>query len=158
MCADDLAAVLPYNDVVLSVLGTRGLAATSVLADGVHATIEAMRRASVRRLVIVSSSLLDSNLGWVSRFAGRTILRHHVNDQLAMEKQVTASGLDWTVLRSSRFSKGGLTGRYVVTAESEQTAAEGAPMSRENVAHMMLDTAERNNHVKEIVRISGQCS
>jgi putative NADH-flavin reductase len=155
MHANDLAAVLPGNDVVLSALGTRGLGATSVLADGVRATIEAMRCAGVRRLVIVSSSLLDSNIGWFPRFVGRTFLRHHVHDQRAMEKQVTESDLDWTVLRPPRFNNGAFTGRYIVSAESEQTETSGVPMSREDVACMMLDTAERGNHVKQIVRICG---
>jgi putative NADH-flavin reductase len=157
MHANDLAAVLPGNDVVLSALGTRGLGATSVLADGVRATIEAMRCTGVRRLLIVSSALLDSNIGWLPRFLGRTFLRHHVHDQRAMEKQVTESGLDWTVLRAPRFSNGAFTGRYVVRAESEQTETSGVPMSREDVACMMLDTAERGSHVKQIVRICGGC-
>jgi putative NADH-flavin reductase len=155
MHAGALAAALPGNDVVLSALGTHGLGATSVLADGVRATIEAMRCTGVRRLVIVSSSLLDSNIGWMGRFIGRTMLRHHVHDQHAMEKQVTESELDWTVLRAPRFSNGAFTGRYIVTAESEERETPGLPMAREDVACMMLDTAERGNHVKEIVRISG---
>jgi putative NADH-flavin reductase len=155
MHAGDLAAALPGNDVVLSALGTHGLGATSVLADGVRATIEAMRCTGVRRLVIVSSSLLDSNIGWMGRFIGRTMLRHHVHDQRAMEKQVKESDLDWTVLRAPRFNNGAFTGRYIVTAESEETETSGLPMAREDVACMMLDTAERGNHVKEIVRISG---
>jgi putative NADH-flavin reductase len=155
MHAGALAAALPGNDVVLSALGTHGLGATSVLADGVRATIEAMRCTGVRRLVIVSSSLLDSNIGWMGRFIGRTMLRHHVHDQHAMEKQVTESDLDWTVLRAPRFSNGAFTGRYIVTAESEERETPGLPMAREDVACMMLDTAERGNHVKEIVRISG---
>jgi putative NADH-flavin reductase len=155
MHAGALAAALPGNDVVLSALGTRGLGATSVLADGVRATIEAMRCTGVRRLVIVSSSLLDSNIGWMGRFIGRTMLRHHVHDQHAMEKQVTESDLDWTVLRAPRFSNGAFTGLYIVTAESEERETPGLPMAREDVACMMLDTAERGNHVKEIVRISG---
>jgi putative NADH-flavin reductase len=155
MHAGALAAALPGNDVVLSALGTHGLGATSVLADGVRATIEAMRCTGVRRLVIVSSSLLDSNIGWMGRFIGRTMLRHHVHDQHAMEKQVTESDLDWTVLRAPRFSNGAFTGRYIVTAETEERETPGLPMAREDVACMMLDTAERGNHVKEIVRISG---
>lgn len=155
MHANDLAEVLPGNDAVLSALGTRGLGATSVLADGVRATIEAMHCTGVRRLVIVSSSLLDSNIGWFARFISRTFLRHHAQDQRAMEKQVTESDLDWTVLRAPRFNNGAFTGRYVVGVDSEETETSGVPMSREDVACMMLDAAERGNHVKRIVRISG---
>src|SRR3954469_11357790 len=63
MDANALAAELPGSDVVLSAMGTRGLGVTSVLADSVRATIEAMRFVGVRRLVILSSSLLDSKIG-----------------------------------------------------------------------------------------------
>jgi putative NADH-flavin reductase len=155
MQANDLAAALGGNDIVLSALGTRGLGATSVLADSVRATIEAMRYAGVRRLVIVSSSLLDPNIGRIPRFLRRTFLRHHVHDQRAMEKQVTESDLEWTVLRAARFKNGPFTGRYLVNAESEQTETSGAPMSREDVACMVLDTAERGNYIRQIVRICG---
>ena len=155
MQANDLAAALAGNDIVLSALGTRGLGATSVLADSVRATIEAMRYAGVRRLVIVSSLLLDPNIGRIPRFLRRTFLRHHVHDQRAMEKQVTESDLEWTVLRAARFKNGPFTGRYVVNAESEQTETSGVPMSREDVACMVLDTAERGNYIRQIVRICG---
>jgi putative NADH-flavin reductase len=155
MQAQDLAAVLPGNDVVLSALGTRGLGTTSVLIDSVRATIEAMRWTGLRRLVIVSSLLLDLNIGWFPQFLGRTFLRHHAQDQRAMEKEVTTSGLDWTVLRASRLNNRGLTGRYIVSAEGEPAKASGEAMSREDLASMMLDTAERGNHVQQIVRVCG---
>src|SRR5450759_3057301 len=57
----ELADALPGHDAVLSVLGTRGLGATTVLVDSSRATIAAMRKAGVRRLVILSSALLDSH-------------------------------------------------------------------------------------------------
>jgi hypothetical protein len=69
-----------------------------------------------------------------------------------MEKQVTESDLDWTVLRAARFTNGALTGRYLVNVESELS---GKPMSREDVACMALDTAERGSYIRQIVRICG---
>ncbi|HEY8853511.1 MAG TPA: NAD(P)-binding oxidoreductase, partial [Gemmatimonadaceae bacterium] len=95
----ELADALPDHDAVLSVLGTRGLGATSVLEDSSRATIAAMRKAGVRRLVILSSALLDTHIGLVNRIVSRTLLRHFSSDQRAMERLVTASDLDWTVLR-----------------------------------------------------------
>jgi putative NADH-flavin reductase len=153
MRANELAAELPDHDVVLSVLGTRGLGSTSVLADSARATIEAMGCVGPGRLVILSSVLLDSNIGWGPRLIGSTILRHHVRDQRAMETQVTASSLDWTVIRATRFSHSGFSGRYVVSAESGR--AGHAPISCEDVACLMLDTAERGDCVKQVVRICG---
>jgi putative NADH-flavin reductase len=155
MRADDLLAALPGHDAVLSALGTRGLGATSVLADSARASIEAMQRARVRRLVVISSSLVDPQSGWLSRVAARTLLRHTASDQRAMEQLVTESALDWTVLRPARLGDGVLTGHYAVAAASAGIPVSRAGMSREDLAHMMLDTVERGAHVREIVWLRG---
>ena len=155
MRADDLATALPGHDAVLSALGTRGLGATSVLVDSARASIEAMHRAQVRRLVVISSSLVDPQSGWLSRALARTLLRHTASDQRAMEKLVTQSDLDWTVLRPARIGDGVLTAQYVASAASAGIPASGAGMSREELAHMMLETVERSAHVREIVCLRG---
>src|ERR1700693_5782551 len=51
MDADGLATAIRGHDAVLSVLGTRGLGATSVLVDSARAITAAMPRAGVRRLI-----------------------------------------------------------------------------------------------------------
>jgi len=158
MRADELAAALAGHDAVLSALGTRGLGATSLLVDSARASIEAMQRVRVPRLIVISSSLVDSRSGWLSLVAARTLLRHIANDQRAMEKLITQSDLDWTVLRPALLSNGVLTRRYAVSPASARIPASHAGMSREDVAHMMLDTVERGAHVKEIVWLRGACA
>jgi putative NADH-flavin reductase len=155
MRADDLATALPGHDAVLSALGTRGLGATAVLVDSARATIDAMQRAGVRRLIVISSSLVDPRGGWLSVVAARTLLRHTASDQRAMETLVTQSELDWTVLRPALLGDGALSGRYTVSPVSAGIPASRAGMSRADVAQMMLDTVERGAHVKEIVWLRG---
>jgi len=155
MRADDLAAALPGHEAVLSALGTRGLGATSVLVDSAQAIIDAMRRAGVRRVIVISSSLVDAQIGWLSRVFARTLLRHTATDQRAMETLVTQSELDWTVLRPARLVDGVLTGRYTVSPVSAAISPSSAGMSRADVAHMMLETVERGAHSKEIVWLRG---
>jgi putative NADH-flavin reductase len=155
MRADELAAAMPGHDAVLSALGTRGLGSTSVLADSARAIIAAMPRARVRRLIVISSSLVDARSGWLSSFLARTLLRHTAGDQRAMEQLITGSPLDWTVLRPARLDDGALTSRYVASAASGGIPPSSAGMSRQDVAHMMLDTVERGAYVKEIVWLRG---
>jgi putative NADH-flavin reductase len=155
MRADDLAAALVGQDAVLSALGTRGLGATSVLVDSARASVEAMQRVKVRRLIVISSSLVDSQSGWLSLVAARTLLRRTAKDQRGMEELVTQSDLDWTILRPALLSNGVLTGRYAVSLASAGIPASRAGMSREDVAHMMLDTVERGVYVKEVVWLRG---
>jgi hypothetical protein len=110
-----------------------------------------MQRARVRRLIVISSSLVDAHSGWLSSFLARTLLRHTASDQRAMEQLITESPLDWTVLRLARLDDGALTSRYDASHASDGIPSSSAGMSRRNVAHMMLDTVERGAYVKEIV-------
>ncbi len=150
----DLADALPGHDAVLSVLGTRGLGATSVLVDSSRATIAAMRKAGVRRLVILSSALLDSHIGLVNRIVGRTLLRHFSSDQRAMEKLVTASDLDWTVLRPARMTASAPDGRST-SILGEPPDSAGMQITKEEVARVMLDTVENRRHIKKLVHVRG---
>ena len=155
MSVKDVAGALSGHDAVLSALGTRGLGTTSVLVDSAHALIEAMRRVRVRRLVTLSSSLVEARSGWIAFLAGRTLLRHTARDQRAMETLITRSELDWTLLRPARLVNGALTGDYTATATSDGIPVSNAGLSREDLAHMMLDTVERGAHMKEIVWLRG---
>lgn len=154
MSETDLADALPRHDAVLSVLGTRGFGATSLLEDSSRATIAAMRKAGVRRLIIQSSGLLDPNIGFVASFAARTILRHHSRDQRAMERLVTASDLDWTVLRPPRMKDSAPAGKSTVII-GEPTDSKGILINKEEVARVILDTVEHGSYVREIVHLRG---
>src|SRR5258705_6169270 len=150
----ELAEALPGSDAVLSVLGTRGLRATSVLEDSSRATIAAMSQAGVRRLVILSSALLDSHIGLVNRIVSRTILRHFSSDQRAMEKIVTESDLDWTVLRPPRMTDSAPDGRSTAML-GEPTDSSGMTITKEEVARVILDTVENRRYIRKVVHIRG---
>ena len=154
MSETELSDALPRHDAVLSVLGTRGLGATSVLEDSSRATIAAMRKTGVRRLVILSSALLDSHIGLINRIVSRTLLRHFSSDQRAMEKLVTASDLDWTVLRPPRMKDSAPAGESTAII-GDPADSRGMVISKEEVARVMLDTAEDGSHIREVVHLRG---
>ena len=154
MNEQQLADALPGHDAVLSVLGTRGLGASSLLDESSRATIGAMRKAGVRRLVILSSALLDKNIGIVDRIVGRTVLRHFSRDQRAMEKRVTASKLDWTVLRPPRMSDSAPEGPSTVTL-TEPANGAGMKIRKEEVARLMLDAVENGKNLGRLVHVRG---
>jgi putative NADH-flavin reductase len=154
MSEAELAESLPGHDAVLSVLGTRGLGATSVLVDSSRATIAAMRTAAVRRLIIVSSALLDAHIGLVNRIVARTVLRHFSSDQRAMEKLVTASDLDWTILRPPRMTDSAPDEQSSATLDDPPDAS-GMLITKEEVARVMLDTVENRRYIRELVHIRG---
>ena len=155
MDSDALSAALVGHDAVLSVLGTRGLGATSVLEDSSRATLAAMRRANVKRLIIVSSALLDHDIGLLSRIIARTVLRHHSRDQRAMESLVTASDVDWTILRPPRMSDAAAPGHYSLTTGTAPTQTAGTTIRKDEVARAVVDIADQGQYAREIVWPSG---
>jgi putative NADH-flavin reductase len=150
----ELADALPGHDAVLSVLGTRGLGATSVLEDSSRATIAGMRKAGVKRLVILSSALLDAHIGLVNRILSRTLLRHFSSDQRAMEKLVVASDLDWTVLRPPRMTSSAPNGQSTSVLQ-EPPDSTGMTITKEEVARVMLDAVENQRFIRELVHVRG---
>jgi putative NADH-flavin reductase len=155
MSETDLSDALPDHDAVLSALGTRGLGASSVLVDSSRATIAAMDNTGVRRFVILSSALLDAHIGPLNRLVSHTVLRHFSRDQRAMEKLVTASDLDWTVLRPPRMSDSAPDGQSSASVIDPPTAS-GMLITKEEVARVMLDAVENGRYIKEVVHVRGE--
>jgi putative NADH-flavin reductase len=114
-----------------------------------------MQKAGVKRLIILSSALLDKNIGVVNRIVSRTILRHFSSDQRAMEKLVTASDLDWTVLRPPRMTDSAPDGQSTAML-GEPPDSSGMTITKEEVARVMLDTAENRRYIRKLVHIRGE--
>ena len=58
-----------------------------------------MHSSKIKRLVILSSSLVDLELGLLTGIASRTLFRHAASDQKKMEKLIAGSDLEWTIFR-----------------------------------------------------------
>jgi nucleoside-diphosphate-sugar epimerase len=104
-------SIVDGSDAVLSTLGQPfGKAPVEVYSRGAQHTLDAMKRFSVPRLVVVSSSAVtgdDEPTGgflfnqllqpYVTRVIGRTVY----DDMRRMEAAVTSSDVEWTILRAS---------------------------------------------------------
>ncbi|MGB4135465.1 MAG: NAD(P)H-binding protein [Microbacterium sp.] len=107
-----LAATVSGVDAVISTLGhVRGDADTRILRDGMSATIEAMSRAGVRRLVAISAGAPyvagdDPLARFIAKPILRRVLRANNEDTMAMDEAMAASGLDWTSVRPGRLVRG----------------------------------------------------
>ena len=158
MRPQELDAVTPDHDAVLSVLGTRGLGPTTVLVDGAGSAIAAMHAGKVKRLVILSSSLVDLEAGFFTGIASRTLFRHTANDQNKMEKLVTGSDLEWTIFRPARTTNGALTRHAEVITGNEPGKSNSRAVSRQDVAQRMLEAVESRNYVRQTVWLRGSAS
>lgn len=110
--ADTLAEAVTGADAVISMLGfVKGDADTRILRDGMAATLEAMRRTGIRRLVAISAGApYIAGDDPLARFIAKPILRRALRanneDTMAMDAAMAASGVDWTSIRPGRLVQG----------------------------------------------------
>jgi putative NADH-flavin reductase len=144
--ADELREALVGHDAVLSALGPPGPGPTTIHRDSARSTVTAMHATGVRRLLVVSVAVLFENQGVTSWLLRNTLLRNIAEDAGEMERIVTASDLDWTIVRPPRLTNGP---NYRI--EDDRMPRGGSSVSRADVAHFLLEELERGAHVCRMV-------
>jgi len=145
---------LPGSDVVISALGPPipPLRRTTILGDAAQATVTAMVATGVRRVLAISGELQHREPGAMVTILRATLLRRLARDQAELERVVGASPLDWTIARPTRLTRGALTRAY--RTEVDGPPARPRPISRADVAHFLLDAAERGAYIRQAVGLA----
>ena len=146
---EQLFSAMQNHDAVISTLGPRKVFKPgSLLHDSALATARAMKRAGIKRLVVLSAA---AHFPGIPNRIASFIMRNHMRDSLAMEGIVQSNGLDWTIARPPRLTQGDST-----TYRSREDAAPGMGfrLDRKAVAAFMLDAIEQTKHLHKIVGIA----
>ena len=149
---DKLAAAVQGRDAVISAVGSRDRGPTTVCADGARAAIDA----GAKRLLVVSASGMHTEGdGFFTRTLVKpllnTMLKHGWADMLAMEDVVTASGLDWTVVRPPMLLNGPRTGKIVSRLDGN---VRTFTIRRADVAAFLLDAVADPTLIRAKVSIA----
>jgi putative NADH-flavin reductase len=129
---------------VLSALGPRTRKKTDVLANAMPHILEGMRQEYVNRLIVLGAAGVDPNYGkyqnalttlglWIAK---KTALKYPFIDQAEQERLLTASDLDYTIVRAPRLLDGPFTGSYRVLPDALPPGA--LSVNRADVADFML--------------------
>jgi putative NADH-flavin reductase len=105
------------KEAVVSAIGVRDRAPTSLYSEGVANIIRIMQSAHLQRLICVSASGLEPGPLW-QRWIAKPILwavfKEMYSDLVRMEAVVERSPANWTILRPPRLTNGPRTGQYQV--------------------------------------------
>jgi putative NADH-flavin reductase len=148
--------VIEGADAVLSALGPRGRGPTTICSDGARAIVEAMNKAGVRRLVVVSAAgpFTDAGDGPVVRYVVKpvileSLMKDAFNDMRRCEEEVRGAALDWTIVRPPQLVDKAATGRYRTATDINLRG--GRKIARADLAACMLglvaDDASVHHHV-----------
>jgi uncharacterized protein YbjT (DUF2867 family) len=157
--ADTVEAAIRNQDAVVSTLGVPfSRRPIRVYSEGTTNMVRAMNRLGVERLVVVSSSAVEPNPhpvgGVVFRKVIEPLVVHTMGktlyaDMLRMEAIVTASPLDWTIVRPSGLFTTALVGRYEVT----EGHGSGRFTSRADLADCLLREVGAAGHHRRTIAV-----
>jgi len=148
--AKAVTATVPGHDAVISALGhSRPSPAGHDLHPGVSHIIDAMKTARVSRLIWISSHGVGDSRGHsgflFERIFAPLRLRAEFADKERQEALVTASDLDWTIIRPARLTNGPLTRRP--RAQPRLRISIRDSISRADVADFVLTELEHGDHL-----------
>jgi uncharacterized protein YbjT (DUF2867 family) len=156
----DLERVMPGHDAVIITASISKLSTfkeiPNYFSQGTACTIEAMKKAGVKRLVVLSALGAGE-----SRAVSNPILRMLMVDWILkpafsdhdrQEKLVKESGLEWVIARPTRLTNGPAQKKY-----QAKIAVESVPgsISRADVADFMVEACVKPDWVGHAVQLGG---
>lgn len=150
------AAVEAQDAVVSTLVSAKPWRHTPAIVRGVAVIIAAAKTAGVQRFVYQSALGVGE-----SRYAVRgtvlglmipLMLKKAYEDHAVDEQALRDSGLAWTIVRPTLLSNGPATGRWRSGPEVKDRSPF-AHIARTDVAAYLLNTLERNLHVRQAVNL-----
>lgn len=150
--------VVAGHDAIVSTLGvpyTKGV--VRVYSQGTAAVIAAMHAHGLRRLVCVTSTGTTGEMPPGETFTFRHVIapillrmgRSVYQDMIRMERLVSASGLDWTVVRPA----GLFDGEAVTGYRAEPRRLPGRFTSRADLADVLLREVTGGHHIGQCIDV-----
>jgi uncharacterized protein YbjT (DUF2867 family) len=149
--AGDVARAMVGADAVISTLGGSG----SVMADSTRAIVEAAHKTGVKRVVILSSFLVERDrMGALSRLITGVASGSVIKDKTAGEQLLRQSDLDWTVSYPGRLTDAPATGFVEVLPEGTKRRISER-ISRADVAAWLVEAATSHQTSRRGIDITG---
>ncbi len=150
--ADQMSRAMTGHDAVLSAFGPLTIRASTLRRQFGRTLVAAMRQSGVRQTQVVSAAFLFRNVGITGRILKTTLFRQMIPDMAGMETEVCQPDLDWTIVRPPRLTNG--RARHAYRVANGVLPDGGLLISRADVAHFMIDEAEKPAHLKQIVGVA----
>ncbi|AGZ41006.1 nucleoside-diphosphate-sugar epimerase [Actinoplanes friuliensis DSM 7358] len=147
-----LTAALPGADIVISTLGGAGNGPTTVCTDGIRSAVRAMGATGVNRLIALSAhGVLETHDKSLYSRAVWANVAERMRDKETMEPLITASGLNWTIVRPPKLSDHDAIGKY--TAGTDLPIRLWSSIGRADLAAFLIDEAETPRYAHACPRV-----
>ncbi|WP_257668073.1 NAD(P)-dependent oxidoreductase [Parapedobacter tibetensis] len=146
------------QDVVISCLGTQQREPTTIYSEGVGNIIKAMQKEDINRMICISAGAVTvpPKSSFIMKFVVKNILqrifKYAYADMLKMEKLLTETNLNWTVIRSPWLRNTRLTGKYRTTIN--EPLRNPSKISRADLADYIVNHLTDEKTFKAKIEIS----
>ena len=148
----DVARAMVGADAVISTLGGSG----SVIADSTGAIVEAAHKTGVKRVVVLSSFLVERNrMGVLSRMITGVTMGSVIKDKTTGEQLLRQSDLDWTICYPGPLTDAPATGSVEVLPEGTKRRIS-EKISRADVAGWLVEAATSPETSRRGIDITGR--
>lgn len=148
-----LTRALPGTSVVISALGGADEGPTTVCTEGIRSAVTAMKATGVARLIAVSAhGVLETHDKSLYSLAVWGNVAERMRDKETMEPLITASGLNWTIVRPPKLSDHAEIGKY--RAGTDLRIRLWSSIGRADLAAFLLDEAETPQYAHACPRIT----
>jgi putative NADH-flavin reductase len=148
--SDRIAMLLAGSDAVISAIGTGySVKITTIYSKGTQTIVEAMEKANIRRLVVVSSCGTDPEPteSWWYLWIVRRLLINVYIDMTRMEENIMRRDhLEWVIVRPSQLTNGAPKPYRVNLRHCPEG---GYQISRADVAGFMLQQLHANTYLRQ---------
>lgn len=150
------AAIATQDAIVICLGGAPPRRGERPFARIVERVLEAAGQCDVRRILYLSCLGVDARRGvgpwWFERFLLPIVWRERARDHAAAEAVLAASDTAWTICRPAPLHDGPALTRYRIFSRPELVPnLRALPITRADVAHFLLDEAERAEFVGQKV-------
>jgi uncharacterized protein YbjT (DUF2867 family) len=147
----DVARALAGADAVINTLGGSG----SVIADSTQAIVDAARQTGLKRVVALSSFLVErERLNAPMRLVSTFAVGAMVKDKTFGEELLRSSDLEWTIVYAALLTNGPATGSVSALPEGAKWGMSHR-ISRADVAAWLVQIATGAQYSRRSVAISG---
>lgn len=140
------------HDAVISALGTDGLKKTTSLTKMTSNILDGMKENEIERIAYTASAGIEDEIPGLTGFMASKILKNVLAEHKRAVELLKQSGKEWTVARPLRLDDGTRTGEYRI--ESTGVPHGGKRISRSDVAHFLLESVVKQDHIYRSVGLA----
>jgi putative NADH-flavin reductase len=145
----DLQHAINGSEGVIAIVGGK-----ANVAAVIQNVIQAMQEAKVRRLVFVSSYLLEAKRPWPTVLVARWIFRRDLAELREAENVIRSCGLNWTIYRPTQLNDKPATGRWRIQERGNDFKSGPYQISRADLAAALLDAVTKDAYDRGIYSVT----